>query len=85
MSGHPALRSVRTAPSSRASVTSRFHSATTMPKRMSAADGSGESNLERLWFLVAMLLCRIYFSTLPSSFSASRASIEAGYDVRIRW
>ena len=56
MSGQPALRSVLTAPSSSASVTSRFHSATTMPKRMSAAEGSGESNCERLWFFVAMWL-----------------------------
>ena len=27
---------------------SRFHSATTIPNRMSAAEGRGESNLERL-------------------------------------
>ena len=54
MSGHPALRSVRTAPSSSASVMSRFHSATTIPNFMSAAEGSGESNRERLWWRVAI-------------------------------
>ena len=50
---HPHSRSVLTAPSRSALVTSGFHSETTMPNFISAAEGSGASKCER--FLVAIV------------------------------